>query len=403
MRSAPDVDRAIVSNRVPVPKPLPDRIRMPSIPAKRLAFFIAQLRCGGAERVTINLLSAAARLGIPIDLLLARAEGPLLSEVPSGVRIIDFNVARLQHAIPKIAHYMRRERPSGVLSHITEANVACLIARSLARTKTPLVVVEHNHFSAMRAAKAVRPRVEKLARWLYPWADHIVAVSAGVARDVESCLGLRPHRVRTIYNPVVDAQLLARAQDPCPHPWLSGGDPPVLLSVGRLAPQKDHATLLRAFAIVRRTRPARLVIFGEGAERPAIESLRRDLGLEADVDLPGITGNPYAAMRQASLFVLSSRFEGLPTVVIEALACGCPTVSTTCPSGPAEILDGGRYGLLVPPENPAALAAGILKGLDQHWDRDALRHRGAEFSATASLDQYLPILGYPLVPSAAAA
>jgi glycosyltransferase involved in cell wall biosynthesis len=209
--------------------------------------------------------------------------------------------------------------------------------------------------------------------------------------------------VHTIHNPIVDARLLARAQNPCLHPWLQGGDRPVLLTVGRLAPQKDHMTLLRAFAIVRRTREARLVIFGEGTERARIESLRRDLGLEADVDLPGVTDNPYAAMRRASLFVLSSRFEGLPTVLVEALACGCPTVSTTCPSGPAEILNGGRYGVLVTPENPEALAAGILKGLDQLWDREMLRRRGAEFSIAASLDQYLGILGYPPAALAAAA
>lgn len=402
-RPAFDVACAIITRRVDISKNLGNSLLMPSTPANRLAFFISQLRCGGAERVTVNLLCAAAKVGIPIDLLLAKAEGSLLSEVPPDVRIINFNVARLQYAIPQLALYLRRERPHALISQITHANLVCLIARALACTKTPLVVVEHNHFSAMCAAKAVRPRVQRLARWLYPWADHIVGVSGGVARDVEQSLGLPTHQVRTIYNPIVDAQMVARAQEPCLHPWFTDGGRPVLLNVGRLAPQKDHATLLRAFAIVRRARPARLVIFGEGAERPRIESLRRELGLVADVDLPGVIGNPYSAMRQASLFVLSSRFEGLPTVLVEALACGCPTVSTTCPSGPAEILEGGRYGLLVPPENPAALAAGILKGLDQTWDRDALRRRGAEFSMTASLDQYLPILGYPLVSSAAAA
>lgn len=375
---------------------------MPPLPSHRLAFFISQLGCGGAERITVNLLRAAANAGIPIDLLLARAEGPLLAEVPSEVRIINFKAAKLQHAIPQIALYLRREQPRGVISQITHANLVCLIARMLARTKTPLVAVEHNHFSAMQAAGGVRPRVQKLARWLYPWADHVVGVSSGVARDVEHCLGLPPQRVRTIYNPIVDARLLARSQEPCSHPWLSNGDQPVLLTVGRLAPQKDHATLLRAVAIVRQTRPVRLVIFGEGAQRTALESLRRDLGLENAVDLAGVSDNPYAAMRRASLFVLSSRFEGLPTVLVEALACGCPAVSTTCPSGPAEILDGGRHGILVEPENPAALAAGILRGLDCRWDRDQLRRRGAEFSLAASLDQYLAILGYPVVLSAAA-
>ncbi|HEX4145203.1 MAG TPA: glycosyltransferase [Pirellulales bacterium] len=368
-----------------------------------LALIISTLRCGGAERVTINLLRAAAEAGIPLDLLLAKAEGSLLSQVPPQVRIIDFNVPRMRSAIPKIALYLRRERPRGVISHMTHVNIAMLIARRLACTTTPLVVVEHSRFSPLSAARKLHPWEQQLARWLYPWADNVVGVSTGVARDVEHSLGLPPQRVRTIYNPIVDAHLLARAEEPCPHPWLSRepwqsvDDRPVLLSVGQLGrPEKDHVTLLRAVAIVRRTRPVRLVIFGEGAERGQIEALRRDLGLEADVDLPGSTDNPYAAMRQASLFVLSSRSEGLPTVLIEALACGCPTVSTTCPSGPTEILDGGRYGVLVPPENPEALAAGILKNLDRLWNHDVLRHRGAEFSAIASLEQYLAILNYPL-------
>ncbi|HTU24881.1 MAG TPA: glycosyltransferase, partial [Pirellulales bacterium] len=153
----------------------------------------------------------------------------------------------------------------------------------------------------------------------------------------------------------------------------------------------------------REARPARLVIFGEGAQRGEIEALRRRLGLEADVDLPGATSNPYAAMRRASLFVLSSRSEGLPTVLVEALACGCPIVSTACPSGPAEILDGGRFGILVPPENPQALAVGILRALDQTWDREELVHRGAQFSAAASLRQYLAILNASPATTAAAA
>jgi glycosyltransferase involved in cell wall biosynthesis len=174
------------------------------------------------------------------------------------------------------------------------------------------------------------------------------------------------------------------------------------LTVGRLAPQKDHETLLRAFAIARKTRPLRLVIFGEGGERAKLESLRGELNLKADVDLPGVIDNPYAAMSRSSLFVLSSRFEGLPTVLVEALACGCPTVSTTCPSGPAEILDEGRYGLLVPPENPAALAAGMLEGLERDWDRVALRGRGSDFSFDASLNQYLEMLAPTAAGSLAA-
>ncbi len=203
--------------------------------APRLALFISSMHCGGAERVTVNLLRAAAEAGIPLDLLLGKAEGSLLSDVPREVRIINLNVAKVRNAIPRIALYLRRERPRSVISHMTHANVVFLMARALARTKTPVVVVEHNHFSAVRAAGEVRPGVQTLARWLYPWADHVVGVSQGVSHDVEQCLGLPPRHVRTIYNPVVDAHLLARAEEPCRHPWLTAGDCPVLLIVGRLA------------------------------------------------------------------------------------------------------------------------------------------------------------------------
>ncbi len=170
------------------------------------------------------------------------------------------------------------------------------------------------------------------------------------------------------------------------------------MSAGRLEPQKDHATLLRAFALVRKERPARLVIFGEGQERSRLESLCRELGVDGDVDLPGFADNTCAAMSRAALYVLSSRFEGLPNALIEALACGCPAVATDCPSGPAEILASGRYGLLVPPGNPQALAGAMATALDQAWDRAALRRRGAEFSLDASLAQYLDALDYPLPP-----
>jgi glycosyltransferase involved in cell wall biosynthesis len=371
-------------------------------PSRRIAFFISTLRCGGAERAVLNLVRAAAELGIPLDLLLGRAEGPFLSEVPSEVRIIDFKARKLQHTIPKLARYLRQERPHGVVSQITQANVALLIARKLARSQTRAVVVEVSSLSANTAAGVLRPRVRMMARWTYPAAGHVVGVSCGVARDVERCLGLKQNRVRVIYNPVVDSHLLAGADQPSPHPWLNERDRPVLLTVGRLGPEKDQATLLRAFAILRKTRPARLIIYGEGTERARLESLRRELDLVADVDLPGMTSNPYAAMRSASLFVLSSRFEGLGNVLIEALACGCPVAATDCPSGPSEILAAGQFGMLAPPGNPRALANAMLAGLDQRWDRQVLRARGAEFSVGKSLNQYLEALDYPLPTTALA-
>jgi glycosyltransferase involved in cell wall biosynthesis len=170
-------------------------------------------------------------------------------------------------------------------------------------------------------------------------------------------------KVHVIYNPVVSPELYEKADAPLEHPWFRSNQPPVILGVGRHRPQKGFDTLLRAFARVRQETPARLVILGEGPERPNLERLASELGVAADVDMPGFDPNPFRYMRRAGVFVLSSRYEGLPNVLIQALACGCPVVSTDCPSGPSEILDGGRYGALVPVDDVEAMAGAIVRAL----------------------------------------
>ncbi len=240
--------------------------------SKRLAVFISTLNCGGAERVTVNLLRAAVERGLNFDLVLARAEGVFLSSVPPEVRVIELGVAKLQHGIPGLARYLRRERPQGIASMLTQANVTLLIARMLACVDTRVAVVEQSNLSEWIACGGIRPRIRRLARWLYPRADAIVGVSDGVCRDVERCFALPTGRVRTIYNPIVDATLSERAAAASPHPWLDSSEVPVLINVGRLHPQKDQATLLEAIRQVRQVRPVRLVIFGEGPERARLEA-----------------------------------------------------------------------------------------------------------------------------------
>jgi glycosyltransferase involved in cell wall biosynthesis len=216
-----------------------------------------------------------------------------------------------------------------------------------------------------------------------------------VAQDLSTATGIPRERISTIYNPVVPPELLTRAKAPLEHPWFEPDSPPVLLGVGRLSAQKDFPTLLRAFARVRRLRPARLIILGEGKRpgyRPELLALARELGVGEDVQLPGFAENPYAYMARASVFVMSSAWEGLPSVLVEALACGCPVVSTDCPSGPREILQGGRYGRLVPVGDAEALAKAILATLDAPPDGEMLRTRGAEFSVGASTQRYLDVL-----------
>jgi glycosyltransferase involved in cell wall biosynthesis len=205
--------------------------------------------------------------------------------------------------------------------------------------------------------------VRLLARVCYARADGIVTVSEGAGNDVAHVTGLPRSRVVVIRNPVIRPQLFARAAEGVTHPWLAGGGPPVILGVGRLHRIKDFGTLIEAFSLVRAQRKARLVILGEGPERPALQRLARKLGVAADVDLPGVVANPYPEMRCAKVLALTSRFDALPAVLVEALALGTPIVATDCPSGPAEILRGGRYGELVPVGDPAGVAAAIMRVL----------------------------------------
>jgi glycosyltransferase involved in cell wall biosynthesis len=190
------------------------------------------------------------------------------------------------------------------------------------------------------------------------------------------------------------------ADTPLNHPWFKPGAAPVILAVGRLIPQKDFQTLIRAFAILQRKSKARLVILGEGRQRLELESLTQELGIAPHVEMPGFVSNPYQYMAGASVFALTSRYEGLPGVLIQALACGCPVISTDCPGGSAEILDHGKYGRLVPINNDTVLADAMDSVLNEQPDKNILRKRASLFSVERATQQYLDyldnILGDPL-------
>ncbi|MGB9554008.1 MAG: glycosyltransferase, partial [bacterium] len=306
----------------------------------KLALFLPSLHGGGAERVKVNLAQGFAERGLKVDLVLAKAEGPYLSRVSSKVRVVDLRAKRVLYSLPALVQYLRRERPAALLSALNHANVVAIWAKKLACVKTRLVATEHTVLSqSTENTSSLRGRLMPLLiRLFYPWADAVVAVSRGVAEDLSSMTGLPLNKIKVIYNPVITPELFAKAEEPVDHPWFRPGEPPVILGVGRLTAAKDFPTLIRAFALVHKERPARLMILGEGEDRPELEALVRELGLEQDVALPGFVENSYKYMKRAAVFVLSSRWEGLPTVLIEALALGTPVVSTDCPSGPKEIL-----------------------------------------------------------------
>lgn len=342
----------------------------------------------------LNLARGFAERGLAVDLVLAKAEGPYLSQVPPRVEAVDLGARRVLASLPGLVRYLRHERPAALLSTLPHANVAALWAKRLSGIPVHVVVRESNALSLV-AQHTTLTRVRLLpflVRRFYPWADGIVAVSRGVAEDLAQITRLPLERIRVIYNPVVTPELLKWAEEPVDHHWFDPGEPPVVLGAGRLTKQKDFSTLIRAFALVRQRRLARLMILGEGGERSSLEALVRELGLVDDVALPGFVKNPYAYMARAAVFVLSSVWEGLPNALIEALATGTPVVSTNCESGPAEILENGRYGQLVPVGDVGALAEAILTALSTAPAVESLQARAREFSLENILDQYLEAL-----------
>jgi glycosyltransferase involved in cell wall biosynthesis len=359
-----------------------------------IGIFIPNLNGGGAERVALLLAQGLVRKGHSVDIVLMIASGAYIDQVPEGVRLIDLNCPRLWTSTAALIGYLRRERPDALIASMPLANGIAGWARFLSRVSTRLILTEHNAVSLVFGDVEVRRYwiLQFLIRYIYPFADCIVAVSEGVAKRLRTLPGIGAQKVHVIYNPAYSPSIEEGAGSPCEHPWLVDREIPVLLSVGRLVKQKDYPTLIRAFDLVRRERPARLIILGEDQDRGSLDQLIVKLGLTACAQMPGFKPNPWAWMSRASVFVLSSQHEGLPTVLIEAMACGTPIVSTDCPSGPSEILEGGVYGELVPVGDVATLAAAILRALKRSVSPELLKARARQFSVDAAVAGYLRVI-----------
>lgn len=360
---------------------------------RHLALFLSFFGGGGVERVMLNLAKGFVDKGLNVDLILRKARGPFLSKVPPDIRIVNVESSHFMTSFAKTVQYMRKERPLALLSAGYFSNVIAIWAKRLARVPTRVMVTAHDNPIYVRGD--IKTRLMYLfGGYFYRWADDVVAVSKGVSDGIARITGMSPSCIRVIYNPVIMPDFFDQAKKPLNHPWFTASSPPVILGAGYLYPWKDFATLIKAFAIVRAHRLARLVIIGEGEGRHMLETLVHDLKLDNDVALIGFVDNPYAYMKRSRVFVLSSIREGLPTVLIEAMACGTPVVSTDCPSGPAEILEGGRYGKLVPVGDIEALAKAILTTLDSQMDPTPLIQRACTFSLDNAINQYLEVLNF---------
>lgn len=397
-----------------------------------IAVFLTLLGAGAIVRVNLAIARGLAARGHRVQLVVCRREGAMAVQIPGEIEVVEltasntwktrwavlkaghaaalapslilpWKIPKTLHFVPSLAEYLKRERPHALLASTRHRNVSALLAREIAGVSTRIVLSEHTLLSTELAlgTKTGDRRILPALRQLYPGGDAIVASSLGVKDDLSTLLGVDREKISTIYYPLVGPGLAigqaftAKAAEPPEHPWFGDGGPPVIIGCGRLVHQKDFPTLIRAFALMRPRFEARLLILGKGPsarkdeqERHRLATLAADLGVGDAVDLPGFAENPLAYMSQAALFVLSSLYEGFGMVLVEALACGCPVVSTDCLSGPAEILEDGTYGPLVPVGDPDALAEAMVQTLRSPPDKERLRQRAAEFALERAAERY---------------
>ncbi|EKQ67879.1 glycosyltransferase [Leptolyngbyaceae cyanobacterium JSC-12] len=363
----------------------------------KVAFLLHNVDSGGVERVVVNLLKQLVKYPILLELVVFEKQGNFLNEVPSGVKVVELinpnTSGRLRRIFPLI-RYLRREKPSVLVSQLVQFNVIAAIAKVLSGISLRLILVEHLSFDSLEGQLKhnFNERIgilNLLRRIFYPKADMVAAVSQGLATELEEHLRMSSGSIKVLYNPVIDQELIAKSQAFVSHPYFGSNCPFTFLAAGRLAPQKDFLTLIHAFANLRQRYLARLIILGEGSERQKLEAAIAQLNLESDVFLLGFTDNPYAYMSKANVFVLSSRFEALPTVLIEALACGCQVISTDCPHGPDEILMSGKYGRLVPVGDIQALANAMEQTINSSVNLDLTKSRLQMFSVEKAVSEYM--------------
>lgn len=337
---------------------------------QKLTFLLPSLRGGGAERVILTLSQLMVKKGYSVDLVLVRSTGAFKTEVPADVNLIDLGHSRAAFSLISLARYIRQSRPDVLLPSLPHITIITLITKWLCRYTLVTLPIEHNTLSAL-LANSKSPKqtlLPLLMRITYPTANKIICVSRGVEKDLKTTLSLPDHKLTVIYNPVNTSSLIQLSQHPTNHPWLKNRSSPLLLAVGRLTYAKGFDVLINAMSIVHAKSKAKLIILGEGPEKSRLHELIQDTGLSECISIPGFTNNPYPYFKRASLFVLSSRWEGLPTVLIEAIACGAKVISTDCPSGPREILGANAERYLVPVGDHCALATKILETLDGHLD-----------------------------------
>lgn len=363
----------------------------------KIALFIPSLRGGGAERVWVTLANEFAKRSYDVDLLLAEKAGPYLELVSDKVNIVDFQKGRVLTSLFPLVRYLKKNKPVALLSAMNHANLVAIWASLIARTKTKVVVsVRYSMRNYGSSASQIKKMFEKLLVVVFfRFAHAITTVSKGVKTKTTEIIPKQQDKIFTIYNPILEPGLQKQMLQKATHPWLNEpgkpNKPPVVLAAGRLAKVKGYDMLIQAFAKVKSTADGKLIILGEGNQRRELQNLINNLNLENDVDLFGFVDNPFPFMKQADLFVLSSSNEGLPGALVQAMACGTPVVATDCTYGPSEILEEGKWGILVPVGDSDKMAEAILRSLKKTEHPD-VAVRAAFFNVSNCVDRYIDII-----------
>ncbi len=377
----------------------------------QVTLLMRSLTGGGAERVMLNLALGLSRRGLRVDIVATAGGQSLPEDAPETLKLIALEhwqvgrwalswqrpVFRTLVRCGALVQYLKRVQPPVLLSAMHYLNETAILAVKAAGGRTRCVVAEHTNLTLeSRYVEQWQARFSPiLVRCLYPLADQVLAVSEGVAADLAPTARLDLNDIQVLYNPVLSKALYEQAEDEIEHEWLQPGAAPVVMGMGRFVRQKNFGLLLQAFALLLLERPeVRLMLVGGGRDRVALEQMATELGISDRVEFLDFVDNPAAYLKRARVLALSSSWEGLPTVMIEALALDCPVVATDCPSGPAELLAEQR-GRLVPPGSPKAMAKALGLALDQPA-RTVSQTWLEQFEVEQAVERYATALQIPL-------
>ncbi|MCG7991240.1 MAG: glycosyltransferase [Candidatus Thiodiazotropha lotti] len=368
------------------------------VESRRIACFLATSGHSGVDRLAKNLLPGMADAGYQVDLLKIHNHGPELNHpLPENLRVVEFKAKHVYPALPELIRYLKQNRPEVLLSDKDRVNRTALLANALSGNRARVAVRSGTTVSKNLASRSRFDRFvqRNSMRYLYRHADTILVPSQGAADDFADYIGVERSRIEVVPSPIITPRFYQRLNQPLDHPWFKPGEPRVILGVGELCRRKDFTTLIRAFARLKDRYDCRLMIVGEGRARERLEAEVKKLGLEQRVSLPGFVDSPYPYMKASALFVLSSLWEGLGAVLVEALAAGTPVASTSCPSGPEELLGDLPGEPLAPPGDPAALADAVARQLDNPLPRERLQAAAAPYMLEKSVASYLKAIGLP--------